>query len=207
MNFEQDLPLLGRDAIFTPQECENIKRIAEGWPKTPAKVYESSDVIPTTSDSRQGTVALLSSMDPGEKATKWFGSTYHLQVIKTLGKYLERFPVKVDINSVVYQYTIYSNKNDRFTLHSDSGVNSKEYRVHSTTNIKRKMSMSIELDDPGSYTGCKIYFQKHDEKLIRFDSNQGSCYVFPSYIKHEVSPLTSGVRRSMVVWFNGPWWV
>ena len=33
---------------------------------------------------------------------------------------------------------------------------------------------------------------------------RGSILIFPSYIKHRVLPVTKGVRRSLVTWYNGP---
>ena len=38
------------------------------------------------------------------------------------------------------------------------------------------------------------------------DLKQGDIIVFPSYLEHGVSPITSGSRTSLVGWFEGPRW-
>ena len=35
---------------------------------------------------------------------------------------------------------------------------------------------------------------------------KGTLLIFPSYLRHRVLPVTSGVRRSLVAWFWGPKW-
>jgi len=33
---------------------------------------------------------------------------------------------------------------------------------------------------------------------------KGSIIAFPSYILHQVTPVTKGVRKSAVLWLSGP---
>jgi len=42
--------------------------------------------------------------------------------------------------------------------------------------------------------------------LPSFSKDKGSVLIFPSYINHKVSPVTKGIRRSLVAWFSGPRW-
>ena len=35
---------------------------------------------------------------------------------------------------------------------------------------------------------------------------QGTVFVFPSTLRHQVTPVTSGVRKSLVAWVEGPKW-
>ena len=37
--------------------------------------------------------------------------------------------------------------------------------------------------------------------------NKGACICFPSYTYHRVTPVTSGIRKSLIVWFRGPKWI
>ena len=34
--------------------------------------------------------------------------------------------------------------------------------------------------------------------------DQGRLVAFPSYVLHQVKPVTEGERNSLVVWINGP---
>jgi PKHD-type hydroxylase len=70
----------------------------------------------------------------------------------------------------------------------------------------RKLSMSILLND--DYEGGD--FQVHDDSAHGEEvamtpiSGEGSVIVFPSFIQHQVAPVTKGIRYSLVTWFIGP---
>ena len=77
----------------------------------------------------------------------------------------------------------------------------------------RKISMTLNLNPPGEYDGgdLKFDFGVHAEKESRFHlceeiRPQGSMIVFPSFVKHCVTPVTRGTRYSLVLWSIGePW--
>jgi PKHD-type hydroxylase len=69
-------------------------------------------------------------------------------------------------------------------------------------NGRRKLSFSIQLNDPTEYTGgdLQIYLSRIPticEKKI------GRSYFFPSHTLHEVTPVTKGIRYSLVGWVCG----
>jgi len=80
---------------------------------------------------------------------------------------------------------------------------------HNMIGKVRKLSMTINLSEPGSYEGgnLKFDFGPHSEKKRFFECTeirpQGSIIVFPSYIYHQVTPITSGTRYSLVMWTLG----
>jgi PKHD-type hydroxylase len=70
-------------------------------------------------------------------------------------------------------------------------------------NIQRKLSVSIQLNDPCEYEGGKLEFKNiSDDNQPRMQ--QGSIIVFPSFLEHRVTPVTSGTRYSAVTWASGP---
>jgi PKHD-type hydroxylase len=77
----------------------------------------------------------------------------------------------------------------------------------------RKISLTINLNKPGDYEGgnLKFDFGMHTSREARFHEceeirPQGSMIVFPSFIDHCVTPVTSGTRYSLVLWTLGdPW--
>jgi PKHD-type hydroxylase len=75
-------------------------------------------------------------------------------------------------------------------------------RAPNENNVQRKISISIQLNDPSEYKGGKLEF-----KCIPDDQQpkmqQGSIVVFPSFVEHRVTPITSGIRYSAVSWMNG----
>ena len=66
----------------------------------------------------------------------------------------------------------------------------------------RKISISVQLSDPADYEGGGLEFAGLGE--LSMSRVQGSLIVFPPFMTHQVSPVTRGVRRSMVAWIAGP---
>jgi PKHD-type hydroxylase len=67
---------------------------------------------------------------------------------------------------------------------------------------RRKLSLSIQLSDEAEYDGGDIEFP--DGNFHPFSRRLGASIMFPSYLFHRVTPVTRGVRRSLVVWCHGP---
>ena len=73
----------------------------------------------------------------------------------------------------------------------------------------RKISVTINLNAPGEYEGGNLKFDFGPHNLgERFREcieirPQGSMIVFPSYIHHQVTPITKGTRYSLVLWCLG----
>lgn len=73
----------------------------------------------------------------------------------------------------------------------------------------RKISLTINLNPAGDYEGGNLKFdfgphspsgRYHECIEIR---PQGSVVVFPSFINHQVTPITQGTRYSLVLWNLG----
>ena len=69
--------------------------------------------------------------------------------------------------------------------------------------IVRKLSISIQLTDPTKYEGGDLNLYWSDDP-VTMKNNKGSLFIFPSYMLHEVTPVTKGERNSLVCWVNGP---
>lgn len=68
----------------------------------------------------------------------------------------------------------------------------------------RKLSVSIQLSDPSDYDGGKLQFGTRDDNIMEANNALGSMTVFPSYKRHQVTPVTRGTRFALVVWITGP---
>ncbi len=73
----------------------------------------------------------------------------------------------------------------------------------------RKLSVTINISQPGSYEGGNLKFDygPHTEGSryheVTEARDQGSIIVFPSFIDHTVTPITKGKRYSLVLWNLG----
>ena len=69
--------------------------------------------------------------------------------------------------------------------------------------ISRKLSMVVQLTDPAQYEGGNLQVMTHgDPQTVR--KQRGLIAVFPSYVLHQVTPVTQGNRQSLVAWVSGP---
>jgi PKHD-type hydroxylase len=68
--------------------------------------------------------------------------------------------------------------------------------------LQRKLSISILLNDPSEFEGGELQFTGITDRKIL--PTQGSIVVFPSFVEHNVTPVTKGVRYSAVTWASGP---
>jgi PKHD-type hydroxylase len=95
-----------------------------------------------------------------------------------------------------FQFTSYNGEGDHYDQHVDChlGSNGKP---------SRKLSMVLQLSDPESYDGgeLQIITGVTPESVKR---ERGMVCVFPSFRLHKVTPVTRGVRYSLVVWVTGP---
>lgn len=85
-------------------------------------------------------------------------------------------------------------------LDSDNGM----YGWHQdyNANISRKLSVVIQLSSPNDYSGGTLQIMSsgvHDIKKQR-----GLLVCFPSYMPHQVTPVSFGNRQSLVAWISGP---
>ena len=72
----------------------------------------------------------------------------------------------------------------------------------------RKLSLTINLNYPEEYEGGNLKFDFGPHSKERFKEcieikPRGSIIVFPSFIYHQVTPVTRGTRYSLVMWLLG----
>jgi PKHD-type hydroxylase len=69
----------------------------------------------------------------------------------------------------------------------------------------RKISVIIQMSDPSEYEGGNVEL---DPTIVQPDpqalKQKGAMLIFPSFLRHRVTPVTSGVRSSLVSWIEGP---
>ena len=80
--------------------------------------------------------------------------------------------------------------------------------INNDVSYNRKISATVWLNDPEEYEGGEFDIEiKGPREDVRYDTlklPKGSIVIFPSDNWHRVRPVTSGVRKSLVIWFQGP---
>jgi PKHD-type hydroxylase len=92
-----------------------------------------------------------------------------------------------------FQFTNYLAPSGKYGKHVDRGFNSPV----------RKLSISIQLTNPEEYEGGELKLYDGGKEGTVMDKSQGTLVIFPSYVLHEVMPVTKGERNSLVTWVTG----
>ena len=100
------------------------------------------------------------------------------------------------------QYGIYK-EGGHYDWHCDETRNL--YYVTQNKETIRKLSFSLQLSDPDDYEGGDLLMKIGDKERVQ-SRERGTLIVFDSRQLHKVTPVTSGVRHSLVGWFVGPPW-
>jgi PKHD-type hydroxylase len=66
----------------------------------------------------------------------------------------------------------------------------------------RKLSFTVQLTDPKEYEGGNVLIKTNNDSPIH--RTKGTISFFPSYMLHEVTPVTKGTRHALVGWVTGP---
>lgn len=78
-----------------------------------------------------------------------------------------------------------------------------QYRWHhdQLPTLTRKLALTVQLAPPAYYTGGDFQIMPPVQTGPR---DLGTALVIPAYAVHQVTPITAGVRRALVVRFTGP---
>jgi PKHD-type hydroxylase len=94
-----------------------------------------------------------------------------------------------------FQYTVYlGGEAGHYDWHIDAGA---------STVSPRKLSLVLQLSDPSEYEGGELQFMT-SSGITTVRKEKGFVVAFPSYTLHRVTPVTSGIRKTIVVWITGP---
>ena len=108
------------------------------------------------------------------------------------------------------QFTIYE-KGHYYGWHTDQSPDCLKHKSKHIDGKTRKLSLTLQLTDKNKYEGGDFQFKwiQDDKKdllnIITVDDAKdiGTIIIFPSFIHHQVMPITRGKRESLVNWSVG----
>jgi len=174
--------------IFTPQQCQDIINVGHQQEQEEAKVGRKG--------GRQG------KHDTKKRVTTI--SWIPFSVLPSAYKIIEQSMLQANRNHFGYegmqltepgQFTEYP-KGGFYDWHMDAEVNCQfEPPV-------RKISMTILLSPAEEFEGGDLEFMTEGNKPPQL--LQGQAVYFCSLLRHRVTKVKKGIRRSLVMWFGGP---
>ena len=169
--------------IFTPKLCQEIIDLGKTLSKEKATVFESNNPNPAL--ARKSTVSWL----PFDKMQPMYDDINNF-IQKTNRNHFGFGDIQIRERAQITEYI----KGGYYNWHTDTSLDmSSEPPV-------RKLSMTLLLNDPSEFEGGELQIAgTKNTKLMK----RGHATIFASFLQHTVTPVTRGVRRSLVMWFGG----
>lgn len=109
-------------------------------------------------------------------------------------------------NDQGYKFDLSGFEAFQFTVYDEKMAG--EYKWHVDTaplpdGSIRKLSMSLLLSDPSEFEGGKLLVNAGGNPIVA-EERKGRAVFFPSWMPHCVTPVTKGIRKSLVIWTHGP---
>ena len=165
--------------IFTPKLCQEIIDLGKTLPKEKGTVFDGDGA------ARESTVAWL----PFDKMQPMYDDINNF-IQKTNRNYFGFGDIQIREPAQITEYL----KGEFYEWHMDTSVDMEgEPAV-------RKLSMTLLLNDPSEFDGGELQIAGvNNPKIMK----QGHATIFASFLQHRITPVTRGVRRSLVMWFGG----
>ena len=168
------------ELAFSPEECRQL--IAEFTPRLKPALVEAMDPAQSGSIRKSSAVFIF----PNE-STNW--------VFQRLGDAIR------EINDTVYGFDATQFREGfQFTRYEVGEFYGPHFDIGPGKLTERKLSLTVQLSPPEDYTGGELVIFPE----FVASKEQGSMTVFPSFMCHNVNPVQSGVRYSLVSWLAGP---
>ena len=173
--------------IFTPEQCQMIIQSGRSEPRKDAQVGNNKGIRGGVVDTKTRTSHI--SWIPFKKMHDMYKDIE--KIMKTTngnhfgfdGMQLTEFA----------QYTEYP-EGGFYDWHVDNDVNMQHEPP------VRKISMTCLLSPESEFEGGDLELQK-EGRIAKI--KQGHAIFFASFIRHRVTPVTRGNRKSLVMWFGG----
>jgi PKHD-type hydroxylase len=184
----------GGNRLLSPPECDALVAAMQAMPLQEGSIGTVKDKSTIDKDYRTVKVGVLP-----HAGWEWL----YLRILERV-QWSNETHFKFDLSGVFEsaQFLEYTAPNEgepspgHYRWHTDVGPG-----VGST----RKISVVIQLSDPTEYDGCRLQlFDCRSPVLTVPEIGRGDMVVFPSYLPHQVTDITRGTRRALVLWVTGP---
>lgn len=178
---------------FSVEETKRIIEIGDALPVEVAKVGSGADGV--IKEDRIYRDSTISWMDPTPDTVWIYDKVY------ALAKGLNKDFFGYDLNGATsFQYTVYNaeveGRPQYYDWHVDRLGKGNGY------NSPRKLSLVVNLTDFVDYEGGELWVWNNYKTIL--SKQRGDMVAFPSTTLHRVTPVTKGVRKSLVIWCTGP---
>jgi PKHD-type hydroxylase len=174
---------------FSPQELSIIEAQVAEIPFQIAQTEQGGQDKGENLDARSSSIKWI----PFSENTKWI-----YDKIGAMAYEANKEMYSFDLNFMPeqIQYTeYYGTKKGHYDWHMDIGA--QGFMPF------RKLSVTVQLSGPDEYEGGDLQFWTGGQAPLTGPKGKGNVVIFPSFMLHRVTPVTSGTRKSFVLWLGG----
>jgi PKHD-type hydroxylase len=171
---------------FTAEQMDGIERLGDALPLTQA--------------------GLMTDIDAGARdrvrvtRTAWIDATPEN---KWIYDRVQQIAMMINAMSYRFELTGFSERIQYSVYHGSEGGHYDWHVDQGPLVTRRKLSLTLQLTDPSHYHGGELQFLAGHQTETA-PRERGMLVAFPSYGVHRVAPVTSGTRKSLVIWVTGP---
>jgi PKHD-type hydroxylase len=171
-----------QQGMLSPSECAALVDAPGPW--VPALVTGEGGVTPTTAGAKRAMWKLV----PLEPDTLW--------VFQRLARFLaERATYGFELEEIESPIKVQRYEpGDFHGWHADLGA---------PRATRRKLGISVQLSLATDYEGGELCFWEPPAHKPA-PREQGCAICFPSYMPHQITPVTAGIRHVLTAWVVGP---
>ncbi len=168
--------------FLNPSECQRLIDSKGAFHQAKVVAQQSGDVQLSLNERKTDTKSIEDNPE-----THWIYQRLRETLVR-LNRQTFRFQLKRFSAPEILRYEA----SGFYAPHSDLGQGET---------ASRKLSAVTLLSPPESYTGGELVFYPRFTPCPR---EQGTLFLFPSYMMHEVKPVSMGQRYTLVTWVHGP---
>lgn len=176
------------DNVFTPEECQQIIALGN------SKIAEEASFIKNTSEGQEQ----LKADNIRDSNIVWLYAADNMS-----WAFSRLTDIITSINSQYFNFDLFGFvEGFQFTRYDAPAGNYGKHIDKVFGGPIRKLSITIQLSDPDDYEGGDLLLH-YGVDPITAPREQAKLVAFPSYMLHEVTPVTKGTRYSLVAWITG----
>lgn len=182
------------DNCFSEQELSEIQKLENSFDFSEAETFNGS-ILEKNQRIRKSKINFFSR----NNENNWVFDRFNT-IIKSINDEFYGFELN-GYNQI--QYTIYNSEDEgTYGWHMDTLLGKNINQTEET----RKLTLVMLLSDPrADFVGGEFQMNlSNEENAETIFLTKGKLIAFPSWMIHRVKPVIRGIRKSLVIWVEGP---
>jgi len=179
---------------FSEEELQKIEILEKNFSFENSKIF-SDEGLQENNNIRKSKTKFFSR----DQETDWIFKRFN-DIIKNINDDFYGF----DLNGYEnIQYTIYDSEDEgTYDWHMDTFLGKNDGKTEET----RKLTVILMLSESGrDFVGGDLQMNiGMENNPMTIELYKGRIVAFPSFLIHKVTPVIRGIRKSLVIWVEGP---